>query len=1128
MELPYVIFTLTETPFLTTLRIWKSKFNVNKLTRRKQSQLVSHEPIRKIGEEPKHVQEKHRRARVSPHKRPPSSIWSKYLGLSEMEELNSFTEGDFLMIISKILKLDRKWKSQNIIYWMERVCKDIKRIGLRLNKHTYEKIINAYARFDLVRAESILAEIFEENIVPTRGTYHILIYGYAKLGKIQRCLELFRDMKKHLIRPDLKTYNTLILAYVNNNDIKNAYNLLHEMDRHNVKPNIITFNTIIHGLLKFHDFKGTERCLEVMQTFGITPNVRTFNTLMSGYLDVGDVRAIEKIYHKMLKLKLQPGPDTYHTLMLALIQMGKTQQALNVMDHIIIRRLHVARTFNIIVNMYIKMKDFSMARETLARMRSMGLHPNVITYSTFISGCVNERNLDEAMKYFDEMVEQGISPNLFVLNILLKGYLSVHGMKGANSIILRMAEYNVIPDQVTYNILIQHIKERNGDYDFEEAMRQYFEMLDKGFRPTNRTFNTILGLAMKKDIHEHRFKSRLITFNDRTNNGKSEGAMETILMEMRKKHFVLDVITYGILMKNFIYYRNMEGAEKLIQIMQHNAVKPNQFIFNILLDGYTKIPDMDLAEMTVKRMLNCGFRKTIHVYHSLINGYANAGNIGAACKEFEEMKQVGITPDNISYTSLVNMFANNRQVNRAQQVFDYMNSQGVHLDLISFTVLMKAYALVGNVRGCNSTFARMISAGYEPDSVVILIMLTAYNRSEDINGAIDYLRNPRVVGNLGTWHYNTLLSMLARDRFLTKGTFKLFMKMLCSHDQSSDFPFVTEQLDDETNDSSRSSPTYTESKFPSPDIDSIHIVVSHFNRNRQWNYIMKLWDELCEREISPRTVDYIVFMRAFSKIKETEKMMEQNFVMVKESEISTNERNFILSSLKERIRLDGRDLGDFRPLSIILGPEKGRSEVRLGGTKVLSKVSCEVTRPYLERPSEGILIINAELSPMAFPEEEILVSRILEKALKINHAIDLEGLCIIREKKVWTIRVDIHFLDNDGNIIDAACIAAISALSHFRRPDVTVAGDDNLWVVDPCLQEEQIRQGDMTITINDHQEICVLSKAGGVPLAMDQIVQCSKIATRKVESITEKIRAALDADRIRRSPLNSKLSPAAM
>ena len=37
---------------------------------------------------------------------------------------------------------------------------------------------------------------------------------------------------------------------------------------------------------------------------------------------------------------------------------------------------------------------------------------------------------------------------------------------------------------------------------------------------------------------------------------------------------------------------------------------------------------------------------------------------------------------------------------------------------------------------------------------------------------------------------------------------------------------------------------------------------------------------------------------------------------------------------------------------------------------------------------------------------------------------------------------DKMFLRDDGNIIDAASIAAIVALCHFRRPDVSVQGDE--------------------------------------------------------------------------------------
>jgi exosome complex component RRP45 len=45
-------------------------------------------------------------------------------------------------------------------------------------------------------------------------------------------------------------------------------------------------------------------------------------------------------------------------------------------------------------------------------------------------------------------------------------------------------------------------------------------------------------------------------------------------------------------------------------------------------------------------------------------------------------------------------------------------------------------------------------------------------------------------------------------------------------------------------------------------------------------------------------------------------------------------------------------------------------------------------------------------------------------------------------RQVWSIRVDVHFLDDEGNMIDCASIAVITALRHFRRPDVTVIGEE--------------------------------------------------------------------------------------
>ncbi|KAJ1336490.1 hypothetical protein BSLG_007274 [Batrachochytrium salamandrivorans] len=159
-----------------------------------------------------------------------------------------------------------------------------------------------------------------------------------------------------------------------------------------------------------------------------------------------------------------------------------------------------------------------------------------------------------------------------------------------------------------------------------------------------------------------------------------------------------------------------------------------------------------------------------------------------------------------------------------------------------------------------------------------------------------------------------------------------------------------------------------------------------------------------------------------------------------ETEPSSNEREFVIKAIQAGIRTDGRTLNTVRNIKISLGPQLG----------IMSTVSCEIVRPLAGSPSDGVINFNTEFSPMASPafgtdrisEDEVLISRMLEKALRRARAVDTEGLCIVAGEKVWAIRVDIRVLDHEGNILDCACIAAMCSLLHFKRPDVTVIGED--------------------------------------------------------------------------------------
>lgn len=265
------------------------------------------------------------------------------------------------------------------------------------------------------------------------------------------------------------------------------------------------------------------------------------------------------------------------------------------------------------------------------------------------------------------------------------------------------------------------------------------------------------------------------------------------------------------------------------------------------------------------------------------------------------------------------------------------------------------------------------------------------------------------------------------------------------------------------------------------------------------------------------------------------------------SPLATSQRQFILNAMKSGQRLDGRDLYNYRPIKVQFGVEDGTAEVKLGATRVLAITTCQLIRP-ITRPEEGRLVFNVELSPMASPlnhasdviDRRISLERRLEQCFVESAAVDLESLCIVAGEKVWCIRVAIHVLDDVGNILDCASIAAIAALAHFRRPDVTVVGEDvtihsrhekeyvplnihhmplcitfaffhgnDCIAVDPTHQEEAVMDSKLIMGLNRHREICTIQFTGGVTLKVDQVMRCCNIALVKADQIIKLVQQTL-------------------
>lgn len=74
----------------------------------------------------------------------------------------------------------------------------------------------------------------------------------------------------------------------------------------------------------------------------------------------------------------------------------------------------------------------------------------------------------------------------------------------------------------------------------------------------------------------------------------------------------------------------------------------------------------------------------------------------------------------------------------------------------------------------------------------------------------------------------------------------------------------------------------------------------------------------------------------------------------------------------------------------------------------------------------------------------------------------------------------------------------------------------SLAVLDPTHLEAVLASGSLTLTLNAQSEICVLSKAGGVPLPADDIMRVVMIGVQRVREVDALVKAALEKDAKRR------------
>ena len=156
-------------------------------------------------------------------------------------------------------------------------------------------------------------------------------------------------------------------------------------------------------------------------------------------------------------------------------------------------------------------------------------------------------------------------------------------------------------------------------------------------------------------------------------------------------------------------------------------------------------------------------------------------------------------------------------------------------------------------------------------------------------------------------------------------------------------------------------------------------------------------------------------------------------------------REYLIKLARDGKRVDGRSFDEYRKIEIepgIISKAEGSAKVKIGNTQVLAGIKMDIGDPYPDIPEEGVMTTAAELIPLASPdfeagppkEDAVELARVVDRGIRESEVVQVDKLCIAPHEKVWMIFVDIHILDHDGNLFDAASLASLTALYNTLVP----------------------------------------------------------------------------------------------
>lgn len=579
---------------------------------------------------------------------------------------------------NSFLLLDSKGKSRvyehavdaaarcNALEQASAIVERMKLDGIPRSEKLYEALIRGCARTRPLHNVFQIMRSMRRDGVNLRNieTYNAVVEGCARTGRVLSALHVISRMQRDSgLHPNHGTYEALLSCCGRAGDANRAFHVLEKMKRDNIAPNAKAYNFVVVACAELGDMSRAFQVAKIMRSSGICLNIVTYNNLLKSCCNAGNMENAFSLTKEMIQIyNIVPNSHTYDILIRGCGKWGQLDVALRILNS----------------------------------MRTAGVSPTVVTYSTAIAACARAGTvfaLRQALTVLHEMQRAGLRPNIVTYNSLVHACARARQPVQAFAVLGMMRKANIAPDRVTLCSLVDACG-RSGMVDRAFTTMRELPIEFPSLHPTVPAYNALIHACGKMGYMDK---------------------LAQAFHNMRHLRLRPNVVTYSTLIAAYASAGRMDKASQVFRHMQRRGLRANRLTYTSLVSGYDKAGEVDQALAAFREACSVCGEPDEELYTAIIVATVGAGREKLAVSLAEDMKAAGFDVPKVLNYLMLRVGPVERSGDELMSLLRTIETLGIKPTRAACESIVQTYAGESNVAGALRTVNTMIRLDYPPN-----------------------------------------------------------------------------------------------------------------------------------------------------------------------------------------------------------------------------------------------------------------------------------------------------------------------------------------------------------------------------------------------------------------------------